>query len=113
MSVAWPALLRLTGEAELLVVHDRVQWESDPHLHAAHYLPTDVLIDAEGKIHGLQREPDGRVVPQITGKTAALAEVIADVQAHAAQAGSCCVAKFSAASIREAIMAVDDGRCLR
>jgi hypothetical protein len=113
MNVAWPALLRLTGEAELLVVHDQAQWEGDPHLQLAHYLPTDALIDADGKIHSLQREANGRVVPQPTRHTATLAEVITAVQAHAAQAGSCCVAKFSAASIREAIMAVEDGRCLR
>lgn len=113
MGIAWPALLRLTGEAELLVVRDQAQWDGDPHLHAAHYLPTDVLIDAEGGIHGLRREAHGRVALQPTGHTVTLAEVVAAVQAHAAQAGSCCVAKFSAASIREAIMAVDDGRCLR
>lgn len=113
MSIAWPALLRLTGEAELLVVHDQAQWDGDPHLHAAHYLPTDVLIDAEGAIHRLRRETHGPVALQSTGHSATLAEVIADVQAHAAQAGSCCVAKFSATTIREAIAAVEDGRCLR
>jgi hypothetical protein len=113
MSIAWPALLRLTGEAELLVVRDQAQWEADPHLHAAHYLPTDALMDAEGKIYSLQREAHGRVALQATGRIATLAEVIADVQAHAAQAGSCCVAKFSAATIHEAIAAVEDGRCLR
>jgi hypothetical protein len=113
MSVAWPALLRLTGEAELLVVQDQAQWDGDPHLHAVHYLPTDVLIDAAGVIHGLRRETHGRIALQPTGQMVTLAQVIADVQAHAAQAGSCCVAKFSAASIREAIAAVEDGRCLR
>jgi hypothetical protein len=94
-------------------VHDQSQWEGDSHLHLAHYLPTDALIDADGKIHSLQREANGRVVPQPTRHTVTLAEAITAVQAHAAQAGSCCVAKFSADSIREAIMAVEDGRCLR
>lgn len=113
MTIAWPALLRFTGAAELLVVHDQAQWDYDPHLHAAYYLPTDVLIDAEGKIYDLQCRARQRVVPHATGNTATLVEVIAAVQAHAAQAGFCCVAKFSAASIREAITAVADDSTYR
>lgn len=113
MEVVWPALLRLTGEAELLVVHDAHGWNSDPHLHAAHYLPSDMLLDAEGRLYTLERQADGRIHPAATGATASLEEVIATVQAHAAQMGACCVAKFSAATIREAIAAVEDGRCLR
>lgn len=113
MEIMWPALLRLSGEAELQVVHDALQWDSDPHLHAAHYLPSDALIDAEGRIYMLERTMEGRASPVFTGEHASLETVVAAIQAHAAQSGSCCAAKFSAATIREAIAAVEDSRCLR
>jgi hypothetical protein len=113
MEIVWPALLRLSGEAELQVVHDAMQWSSDPHLHGAHYLPSDTLIDAEGRVYALDCKTEGRVSPVFTGEKASLETVVTAVQAHAAQMGSCCVAKFSVSSIREAIDAVEDGRCLR
>lgn len=113
MEIVWPALLRLSGDAELQVVRDALQWESDPHLHAAHYLPADTLIDVEGHVYALDRKTEGRVSPVFTGEKVLLETVIAAVQAHAAQMGSCCVAKFSASTIGEAIAAVEDGRCLR
>lgn len=112
MSIAWPALLRLSGEAELQVVQNQAEWDADPHLHAAHYLADDILIDAEGHIHALQPQTNRRVLPVATGEVASLQEVIAYVQAHSAQMGACCVAKFSASTIREAIASVTQRHCL-
>lgn len=111
MNIAWPALLRLTGDAELQVVLDQQDWNHDSHLHATHYLPTDVLIDAAGQIYGLQHREGHLVVPRPTGHAATLDEIVTAVQAHSAQAGSCCAVKFSANSIREAIAAIATPRC--
>ncbi len=46
---------------------------------------------------------DGRIIPEATAATRTLIEVLGLVKAHAAQSGSCCVAKLYAASIRQAI----------
>jgi predicted NAD/FAD-binding protein len=107
--ITWPAMLRLTGEAELAYLHDQADW--DMHAHGSHYLATDVLIDAAGAIYTLERGTDGNIRPQATGKSAALDEVVDAVRGHAAQLGSCCVAKFSASSIPEAIAAVRSFHC--
>lgn len=106
MSIAWPALLRLHGEAELTAFHDQAAWERE--MHTTHYLPEDALIDAEGNLYTIQSPS---ALPIATGQRISLAEVVALVQAHAAQRGDCCVAKFSAASIRDAIEAVSEELC--
>jgi hypothetical protein len=108
-SITWPAMLRLTGEAELAYLHDPADWER--HVHGSNYLATDVLIDASGAIYTLERGTDGNLRPQATEKSATLDEIVDAVRAHAAQMGSCCVAKFSATSIPEAIAAVRSFHC--
>lgn len=113
MDIAWPAFLHLTGDAELQVVHDRNMWEQDPHLHAAHYLPTDVLIDSAGNRYALKRLSGKQVTLETTGQAATLQEVIHLIRAHEEQQGSCCVAKFLAPSIRDAIAALDSRHCMR
>jgi len=102
-------MLRLTGEAELAYLHDQADW--DMHAHGSHYLTSDYLIDASGAIYSLKRGAGGDVQLQATGKSATLDEVVNAVRAHAAQSGSCCVAKFSASSIPEAIAAVRSFHC--
>lgn len=107
-SIDWPAIIRYAGQAELAFVADQAAWNSDPDLHGARYEPDDVLIDSGGAIHSLPSFAQGLPQPVSTGRQAALEEVIELVRAHAAQAGACCVAKFHAASIREAVRAVGD-----
>ena len=104
--ITWPAIIKYAGEAELAYVKDQAAWEADAHLHGFRYEKADMLIDVCGEIYSLSNVANGSVRPEPTGKFTQLEEVIELVRAHAAQQGSCCVAKFYAASIREAIGAV-------
>ena len=105
-ALVWPAIIKYAGQAELAYVKNQVEWDADAHLHGFRYEKADVLIDSNGEIYTLSNAVNGSVMPESTGKFAELEEVIEIVRAHAAQMGSCCVSKFSALSIREAVCAV-------
>lgn len=110
-TIAWPALLRLHGEAELQVIHDQHEWDHTSHWHTSHYVPADVLIDSTGMLYDLQTRRLGRVIPAPTGAKATLEEILTAVQAHAAQMSACCAAKVAVSSIAQAIASVDAPRC--
>ena len=105
-AIVWPAIIKYAGQAELAYVQDQAQWDADAHLHGSRYEKTDVLIDSNGEIYMLSNAVNGSVRPESTGKFTELEEVIEMVRAHASQMGSCCISKFSALSIREAVCAV-------
>lgn len=105
-SIAWPAIIKYAGQTELAYVKDQTEWDADAHLHGFRYEKADVLIDSNGEIYALPSALTGSVSPTATGKHALLAEVIEMVRAHAAQIGACCVSKFYASSIYEAVYAV-------
>lgn len=103
MPIAWPAIIHYAGQHELAYVRDAAAWNNDPHLHACTYVDADRLIDSEGNIYKLTAATDGLVTPQPTDEHVSLQVVIALIRAHEAALGTCCVAKFHASSIREAI----------
>lgn len=104
--IDWPAIVAHADDAELLYVHDQRAWDRDADLHAADYHAADCLIDAAGHVFALTRKQAARVVPEATGTSRSLHQVLGLVKAHAAQAGSCCVAKLYAPSIRDALAIV-------
>lgn len=106
MTIAWPAVIHYAGQHELAYVRDAATWEADPHLHGCAYVDADRMIDSDGAIYSLRATADGRVLPQPTGKQLPVTEMIALIREHEAEMGTCCVAKFHAATIREAISAL-------
>jgi hypothetical protein len=112
VAVNWPGIVLHEGDPELLYVPDLASWERDAGVHAADYRASDCLIDSTGRVFTLAATAGQRVIPQPRGDTKSLEEILGLVKAHAAQAGSCCVARFYASSIREAFCIVqtpDDG----
>lgn len=104
--IDWPAIVAHGDDAELLYVHDQRAWDGDADLHASDYRGSDCLIDASGRVFALTRRRGARIVPVATGDSRGLHQVLGLVKAHAAQAGSCCVAKLYAPSIRDALAIV-------
>jgi hypothetical protein len=104
--ITWPAIIKYAGQAELAYVKDQAEWDADAHLYGFRYEKADVLIASNGEIYTLSNAANGSMRPAPTGKFASLEEVIEMVRAHASQMDSCCVAKFSASSIQEAVCAV-------
>ncbi|MFW1676213.1 DUF4144 family protein [Pontibacter sp. JAM-7] len=107
-AVNWPALLKLQGEAELVFLPS----ESAFLQEASGLLLSDDdrLIDISGQSFAIVTSPDGHPVLQLMAYkyNCSLADITGLVQAHAAEAGNCCVAKIQFTSFRQALLSVAD-----
>jgi hypothetical protein len=102
----WPGIIKHSGDAELTYVSDQAEWDSDADLHDFEFDEVDYLIDSNGKLFNLTKREDHYVKPEVSGHSMTLDEILALVKAHAAQKGSCCVAKLYAPTIDEAFKIV-------
>lgn len=102
----WPCIIKYAGDAELVYVTDQTQWDEDVDLHQVIYGQSDILIDSSGEIYSLETFDGQRVEPRPLGETMTLQAVIDLVRNHAAQQGSCCVAKLYATTLEEAFSIV-------
>jgi hypothetical protein len=105
--VNWPAVIKHSGDAELIYVSDETEWNYDADLHSVEYDETDYLIDSSGKLFTLTNRKNKHVYPEPSGNSITLHEFLGLIKAHAAQQGSCCVAKLYAPTISEAFKIVE------
>lgn len=98
MNIHWPAIIDYSGHAELGFIHNLAEWQEASKLKHT-FQSQDRLIDAHGYIYTLN-SPDE---PLGTGSKIQLDILIQRIQEHASHIGMCCVEKFSANSIEEAI----------
>jgi hypothetical protein len=103
-TVSWPAVIVYNGDVELLPVATEANWTHDQSLQ--YYQDSDYLLDSLGNTFDLSSRVNGRAIPQTLDNKLNLAEVLRLVRAHAAQTGSCCVAKIYAPSILDALKLV-------
>lgn len=101
-TVCWPAVIKYDRDAELAFVADQSEWENDVELHRFAHRDGDLLIDSEGKLFSLSVHAD-RMTLELKPERVSLDDMIALIRAHAVQDGACCVSKFSAGSIAEAV----------
>jgi hypothetical protein len=104
--VNWPAIIKHAGDAELVYISDQSQWESDSELQQADYDESDLLIDSQGHTFNLVMRENQPVQLQPRAQSISLVEILGLVKAHAAQKGSCCVAKLYAPTIKDALVIV-------
>lgn len=104
--ITWPAILKHSDDDELIYISSQSAWNNDADLHTVDYNEADFLIDLSGKMFRLTSKENQRVVPEDSGDKMELEQVLGLVKAHAAQKGSCCVAKLYAPSIAEAFKIV-------
>ncbi len=105
--VNWPAILKHSDDAELVYIKDQDTWDNDTDLHNFEYDVTDHLIDSSGIIFNLAHKENHYITPIPDGNVMELKYILGLVKAHAAQSGSCCVAKLYAPSIPEAYKIVE------
>lgn len=105
--INWPVIIKYADDAELAYIDNQKKWDSESELHEFEYAVTDNLIDSLGCVYDLNNRDDGCIKPQANGKVVELKEILGLVKAHAAQSGSCCVAKLYAPTIREAYKIVE------
>ena len=104
--LSWPGIIKHSGDTELTYVSDQAEWDSDADLHDFEFDEADCLIDSNGKLFNLIKREDNHVKPEVSGNSVTLDEILALVKAHAAQKGSCCVAKLYAPTIDDAFKIV-------
>lgn len=102
----WPCIIRHSGDAELVYVGSQAEWDGDVDYHGCDFDETDCLIDASGDIYTLNKAGNSYVKPTASGNSISLVEILGLVKAHAAQKGSCCVAKLYAPTISDAFKIV-------
>lgn len=105
--VNWPAIIKHSDDPELIYISDQTEWENDVDLHYFEYDETDYLLDSTGKTYTLKEKESFYINPVPNGESKSLQEILGLVKAHAAQQGSCCVAKLYAPSIIEALKIVE------
>jgi len=105
--INWPAIIKHSGDDELIYINDQEQWDAEIELHSVEYIVTDCLIDSAGHVFELTNRKDGIVKPKDNADVLELKVILGLVKAHAAQSGSCCVAKLYAPTIGEAFKIVE------
>ncbi|MDH5570927.1 MAG: DUF4144 domain-containing protein [Gammaproteobacteria bacterium] len=105
-SIHWPALIKHAGDAELVYVNDQSEWDRDADLHHFDYDKADYLIDSRGDIFFFTKTSHTTVSIDASINIKPLDEILGLVKAHAAQMGSCCVAKLYAPTIIDAFKMV-------
>lgn len=106
--ITWPALLKLTGDDELLFVESQHAWESDADLHSAAYQPEDILIDSSGAIFDLYPRKASSSELVASPKGISLESAIELIKLHQSQLGACCAAKLYFPSIADAVLSLKD-----
>jgi hypothetical protein len=105
--VNWPCIIKHSDDAELVYIGDQSEWDNDADLHYFEYDESDCLIDSSGDIYALTKPGNKYVKPEASGDSMSLVEILGLVKAHAAQKGSCCVAKLYAPTISDAFKIVE------
>lgn len=101
--INWPAVLQYRGDNELVFIAEQSQWDNDDELSGGRYDADDRLIDSTGRIFRLS-DKDPKLLS--TEQAISLDELVELIRLHMSEVGLCCVAKFSAASIAEAVVMV-------
>jgi hypothetical protein len=102
--VQWPAMIKLHADDELIFISDAAQLVSDNAINLKHIQAQDMLIDSSGAIYRISHGQTLEVI--YAGSKLSLHDVEALLRLHLSNNGNCCVSKFHASSIREAIISV-------
>lgn len=101
-TVQWPAILKLHADDELIYIADAEQFTNDGALCQMHVQAKDMLIDSLGAVYRIQNRQELELYA--TAASLSLNEVEDLLRRHLANHGTCCVSKFHASSIHEAII---------
>lgn len=103
-SVQWPAIIKLHTDDELIFVTDAVQFDSDAALQLTHVQAQDRLIDSSGAVYYISNRPALELAP--TGVMLSLDQMEDLLRLHLSNNGTCCLSKFFAPTIRDALLSV-------
>jgi hypothetical protein len=99
--VNFPAVIKLHADDELMLITNKFEFENDQNLSNMYFQPQDILIDKRGHVFNLHKAE--RLTLLKTDDILSLDEVIMLVKLHLSNHGACCISKFSAESIEDAL----------
>lgn len=99
MMIHFPAIVRLSGQDELLYISDHTSLQHHYQVQQAYLLPDDLLIDSCGAAYPLVVGIEGKDWPNAV-KIFELPELTSLVQAHFFAAAQSCVVKIHAPDIQ-------------
>ncbi len=99
--ITWPAILKLDGEDELIYIADAEQFIEDRTIRQTHFIEQDILIDSNGNAYHINSH--NSLTLTALPEQFRLEQIETLLQRHLSNHGTCCVAKFHANSIIEAI----------
>ncbi len=102
--IQWPAIIKLHADDELIFVPGAVQFAGDVAHQLTHLQAQDRLIDSSGAVYHISNRSALELIP--VGVILSLDEVEDLLRLHLSSNGTCCVSKFYAPSIHEAIRSV-------
>lgn len=103
---AWPVIINHQDEDELIYIHNQDEWKNIVTCAEYDFDHTDQLIDSTGKTFSIISPDNNSIQLKQRAETLSLETILGLVKAHASQAGSCCVAKLYAPSIKDAFIIV-------
>lgn len=109
-AIAWPAVVKLFGDHELLWLPDSSAFHDLFSLSQMRLQTKDILIDRDGQIFTCGSTTNEPLTA--TSTVMSLDEVIQLVRLHLEQQGHCCVSKFYATTIAEAFSVAFNPVCL-
>jgi hypothetical protein len=104
----WPAVLKYSGEDELLLIKDESTWLADDDLSAYVYDENDMLIDSNGALYALNYHVKTRQIhvnPQ--KKTVSIDQFEGWVKNHLALLNQCCSSKLTLSSITDGLVLLE------
>jgi len=103
-TVKWPAIIKLDADDELIFISDADEFANDTALREMQLQAQDKLIDSTGAVFTISNRP--ALTLTVTDSQLSLNAVENLLRLHLSNHGTCCVSKFHANSIREALMSV-------
>jgi hypothetical protein len=99
--VNFPAVIKLHADDELMLIANKFAFENDHNLTNMYFQPQDILIDSRGHVFNIQKAE--RLYLLKADDILPLDEIIKLVKLHLSNHGACCISKFSADSIEDAL----------
>lgn len=99
--VNFPAIIKLHLDNELILMTTMSDFEHNIDITHMHFQPDDKLIDKYGRIFKIDNT--AQLTLTATSDFMPIGLVIELIQLHFSNDGACCVSKFSAQTIEEAL----------
>lgn len=99
--ITWPAVIKYSGEDELLFIRDGAHWAGDKDLNSYYYHSDDRLIDVNGALFSLDKGVNS------LHKTLPMSEFESWIKNHMVILNQCCSSKLSFTQYSQGLLLVE------